>query len=244
MNGTIVYYRTNLYAGVDKMFDILIVLTWMIGTLLATTFAAALGRRFGVEYPLAFMATLVVAASVLANKIVIFGPFFVPAGIIVASATFLMTDILSELWGKEVANRAVWIGFLAMISFSVAIEAAIHWPAAPFAMDRAEMFNGIIGQTPRIAIASIVAYFVSQHHDVWAFHFLKEKTNNRHLWLRNNASTIVSQLLDSVIFITIAFYGTMPIASMIWDMWLVKNRHCRIGYTVYLFGQALNYMAG
>ncbi len=204
------------------MNDILIVLLWMIGTLFATTFAAVLGRRFGVEYPLAFMAMLVLSASVLANKIVIFGPFFVPAGIIVASATFLMTDILSELWGREVATRAVWIGFLTMICFSIAVEAAVFWPAAPFALERAEMFNGILGQTPRIALASIVAYFVSQHHDVWAYHFWKEKTNNRHLWLRNNASTIVSQLLDSAIFITIAFYGTMPIASMILDMWLVK----------------------
>ena len=204
------------------MHEIMIIIGWMVCTLLATTFAAILGRHWGVSVLIAFMVTLVLAAAILANKLVVFGPFYVPAGIIVASATFLLTDILSELWGKEEASRAVWVGFLALIGFTLAAAAAVYWPAAPFALDRAEAFDAILGQTPRIALASIVAYLFSQHHDVWAFHFWKALCNDRHLWLRNNASTIVSQLIDSCLFMTIAFYGTMPIGTMIFDMWIVK----------------------
>jgi hypothetical protein len=71
-------------------------------------------------------------------------------------------------------------------------------------------------------IASLVAYVCSQYHDVWAFHFWKRVTSARFLWLRNNASTIVSQLLDSVVFITIAFYGSMPLVPLIVGQWVVK----------------------
>ena len=71
-------------------------------------------------------------------------------------------------------------------------------------------------------MASFIAYLISQFHDVWAFHFWKNKTNDRHLWLRNNLSTAVSQFLDSFIFITIAFYGVMPIWPLIMGQWIIK----------------------
>lgn len=201
---------------------LLLVFCWMLGALTMTTLAGVLGRRYGVEYPIAFMATLVIAAAVMANKIVVFGPFAVPAGIIVASATFLMTDILSEFWDKNMASKAVWVGFFCLIAFSLALQTAVYWPAPLFGLEKAEMFNTLLGQTPRIAIASIAAYLLSQHHDVWAFHFWKNLTQGRHLWLRNTASTVISQLIDSAIFITIAFYGVMPVGQMIFDMWIVK----------------------
>jgi uncharacterized integral membrane protein (TIGR00697 family) len=71
-------------------------------------------------------------------------------------------------------------------------------------------------------IASLTAYLFSQYHDVWAFHFWRGVTGERFLWLRNNASTIVSQLLDSVVFITVAFYGVMPLMPLILGQWVVK----------------------
>ncbi len=80
----------------------------------------------------------------------------------------------------------------------------------------------VLEQAPRIAIASLIAYLVSQHHDVWAFHFWKKKTGGKFLWLRNNVSTISSQLLDSALFITIAFYGIMPIWPLILGQRAVK----------------------
>ena len=97
-----------------------------------------------------------------------------------------------------------------------------NWQPAVFATEFSEMFSKVLALTPRITLASFIAYLISQHHDIWIFHFWKKKTNGKHLWLRNNASTIVSQLIDSIIFVTIAFYGIFPIWNMILGMWIVK----------------------
>ena len=211
-------YNANIQ-GVKFFMEVLL---WIILTLGIASFSGILGKRYGVEYPIAIMAALVVIADVLANKLVIFMGFTVPAGVIVASATFLMTDILSEKWGKKISRRAVMVGLYAKILLLLSLSIAIFWPAPSFAMERAEMFGKVLGMTPRITIASIVAYFISQNHDVWSYHFWMKKTDGKYLWLRNNASTMVSQLIDSFVFVFIAFYGVMPVWTMTLHLWLVK----------------------
>jgi len=202
--------------------DIFIIIIWILTTLLVVSFAAILSKKYGVEYLIGTMAALVVTANILAVKIVVFGPFTVPAGIIVFSMTFLITDILSEKWGKKEAKKAVWVGFFANIVFVISVLIAINWPAAVFATEISEKFKDVLALTPRIAIAGWAAYIISQNHDVWAFNFWKKKTKGKYLWFRNNASTIVSQLIDSVVFVTIAFYGVFPIIPLILGLWVVK----------------------
>lgn len=197
-------------------------LLWTLVTLGVSSYASILGKRYGVEFPLAIMAALVVIAAVLANKLIQIGPFVVPGGVIVASATFLITDILCERWSRIEAQKAVWIGFYALFLFVLSLEAILYWPGPAFALDKAKSFHEVLGLTPRILLGSVLAYLVSQNHDVWAYEFWKRKTEGRHLWLRNNASTIVSQGLDSAIFITVSFYGVFPIGPMILDLWLIK----------------------
>jgi uncharacterized integral membrane protein (TIGR00697 family) len=160
-------------------------------------------------------------ASVLANKIInVFG-LFVPAGVLAYSMTFLMTDAISEIWGRETAKRTVFGGFIGLIAVLLLIQISLVWPKAPFWKQEAA-YQTIMGSTSRIIIASFIAYLVSQFHDVWAFHFWKKITGGRHLWLRNNFSTAVSQFIDSSLFITVAFYGVMPVWPLIWSQWLVK----------------------
>jgi hypothetical protein len=160
-------------------------------------------------------------ASVLANKIInVFG-MFVPAGILAYSITFICTDVISEVWGKERARYTVIGGFIALISVLILVQIALVWPNAPFWKNEAA-FQTILGSTSRIIIASFIAYLVSQFHDVWAFHFWKKVTKERHLWLRNNLSTAVSQFIDSFLFIAIAFYGVMPIWPLIIGQWIIK----------------------
>ena len=160
-------------------------------------------------------------ASVLANKIInVFG-LFVPAGVLAYSMTFLITDTISEIWGKETAKRTVFGGFIGLIAVLLLIQISLVWPKAPFWKQEAA-YQTIMGSTSRIIIASFIAYLVSQFHDVWAFHFWKKITGGRHLWLRNNFSTAVSQFIDSSLFITVAFYGVMPVWPLIWSQWLVK----------------------
>jgi hypothetical protein len=93
----------------------------------------------------------------------------------------------------------------------VSVLIALRWSASPL-MDPglASSFDAVYGFAPRVVAASMVAYLVSQHHDVWAYHFWKEKTGGKRLWLRNNASTAASQAIDTLIFITLAFYGLVP----------------------------------
>lgn len=160
-------------------------------------------------------------ASILATKIInVFG-LFVPAGVLAYSITFICTDVISEVWGKERAKYTVVGGFVALIVALLLVQLSLVWPKAPFWTGE-QAFQSILGSTSRIIIASFTAYLVSQFHDVWAFHFWKKVTNERHLWLRNNLSTVVSQFLDSFLFITIAFYGVMPIWPLIIGQWVIK----------------------
>lgn len=160
-------------------------------------------------------------ASVLASKIITIMGLFVPAGVLAYSITFICTDVVSEIWGRERANTTILGGFVALVTVLLLVQSSLVWPKAPF-WDNDIAFRSVLGATSRIIVASFIAYLVSQYHDVWAFHFWKRITNDRHLWLRNNLSTAVSQFLDSFIFITIAFYGVMPIGSLIVGQWIVK----------------------
>ncbi len=201
---------------------ITIIILWILATFFIGSIAGVLGKRYGVVYPIALVSALVVMANIFANKIVQFGSFTVPAGVITFSMIFFITDLISEKWGKKEAKQAVWAGFFSSLVLVISVYIVIHWQPAVFATEFSEMFSKVLALTPRISLAGFIAYLISQHHDIWAFHFWKKKTNGKHLWLRNNASTIVSQLIDSVVFITIAFYGVFPIWNMILGMWIVK----------------------
>ncbi|MCS7121358.1 MAG: queuosine precursor transporter [Archaeoglobaceae archaeon] len=194
------------------------------------TLAAVVLFARNLETAIALYATLTILANLVSFKIVYIGevgPLILvgPAGVIAYSATFLLTDFLTEVAGKEYAKRAVFAGFLAnILTVIVVFEALIQ---RPFAMSSEEVdaFNKVLGFAPRIILASIVAFIVAQTHDVYAFHFWKKITKNRFLWLRNNASTVVSQAIDTVLFITIAFYGLIPndvLVAMILTQYLIK----------------------
>ena len=167
-----------------------------------------------------FSGSLTIAA-VLASKIVSIAGFFVPAGVFAYCITFICTDVISEVWGKRYAKVAVMSGFVALILALILIQVALYWPPAPFWTNEIG-FKSVLGMTPRIICGSLAAYLLSQYHDVWMFHLLKKMTNENHLWLRNNLSTFVSQFIDSVVFIVIAFYGVMPIWQLIIGQWVIK----------------------
>lgn len=154
-----------------------------------------------------FVASLI-AANVVSGKIIAIGPLFVPAGVLAYSFTFAMTDTLCELWGRERTQAVVSAGFAVQLLVWALIVLAIAAPAAPF-WPHQEAYASVLGATHRIIGASLAAYAVSQTFDVWVFSRLKERFGGRHLWLRNNLSTGLSQLIDSTIFLTLAFAGTV-----------------------------------
>lgn len=140
-------------------------------------------------------------------------------GNIVYASSFLVTDILSEVYGRKEANRAVWIGFFSLIVMAGLMNLALLFkPLAgdEFSLTTHESLTTIFSIMPRIAIASLAAYLVSQRHDVWAYHFWRKKFPGRNrIWLRNNLSTMVSQMLDSIIFTLLAFAGKFDIQILL-----------------------------
>ncbi|OEU69883.1 MAG: transporter [Desulfovibrio sp. S3730MH75] len=168
-----------------------------------------------------FISSLVIAAVVSTKIISIFG-FYAPAGVLAYSLTFIASDIISEIWGKERANEVIHCGFIALLAAICLSWAALSWTPAPFWTGQ-DGFASVLANTPRIVLASLIAYAISQKHDVWMFHLLRHKTDGKHLWLRNNLSTMTSQLIDSTIFVTIAFYGIMPVTEIIIGQWLAKT---------------------
>ncbi len=132
-------------------------------------------------------------------------------GNIVYASSFLVTDILSENYGKEEAKKAVWIGFFSLISMTLLMNLALFFhplEGDAFSVVTHDATGTIFKLMPRIALASMAAYLLSQRHDVWAYHFWRKRFSKDHqIWLRNNLSTMVSQLIDSAIFVLIAFYG-------------------------------------
>lgn len=202
--------------------DIAIIILWILLTFAVGSIAGILGKKYGVSYPIALVSALVVMANIFAVKIVQFGPLTVPAGVIVFSMIFFITDLLSEKWGPATARKAVWAGFFSNLVLILSLYMVVIWQPAPYAADLSDMFGRVLLLTPRIAAAGFIAYLISQHHDIIAFHFWRRRTDGRHLWLRNNLSTITSQFLDSVIFVFIAFYGVFPIIPLILGQWAAK----------------------
>ena len=169
-------------------------------------------------------ATCLLVANIIAVKLVSIGGWVVPAGVIAYPLTFLFTDVIAELYGRKIASRVVWVGFGASILMVILVFGGKLLPPAPFWEDQSA-YESILGMVPRITLASMIAYLVSQHHDVFAFHFWRQKTKGRFLWLRNNASTMVSQALDTGVFITIAFWGTVPmgiLTNMLLSQYVIK----------------------
>lgn len=132
-------------------------------------------------------------------------------GNIVYASSFLVTDILNEIYGRKEANKAVWIGFFSLITMTLLMNLALLFEPLQgddFSGISHESLSTIFSLMPRIVVASLMAYLVSQRHDVWSYQFWKKKfPGKKKIWLRNNLSTMVSQLLDSVIFTLVAFLG-------------------------------------
>jgi queuosine precursor transporter len=167
-----------------------------------------------------FVAALI-AANVVSGKILMVSGLVVPAGVLAYSITFAVTDVVCELWGRERTQVIVRAGFAVQVMVWLLITLAIHLPAAPFWQQQAA-YAGVLGATNRIIAASLVAYAVSQTFDVWLFNRIKIATRGRHLWMRNNVGTIASQLVDTVLFITIAFAGTTELLPLIAGQLVVK----------------------
>ena len=152
---------------------------------------------------------LLLLANLLGAKVISFIGLSVSVGIFMVPLSFLITDIISEVEGKEVAARFVKIG-LAVLVFTTVFTyiATILPPHERFEFN--SEYVAVFGLSLRFTIASIIAFAFSQLSDVVIFHRLKKKTAGKMLWLRNNISTFISQAIDTTLFIFLAYWGTSP----------------------------------
>lgn len=152
----------------------------------------------------------VVTAKTIQTGILLFGEttITIPGAVLCYAITFFITDVIGEIWGKKEANQTVILGFVCQIIATLLIIFTQYLPAVDLNMQNA--YEMLLGQNWIFVIGSLVAYFISQSLDVWIFHklrnkFIKQDGNNKSRWIWNNVSTMTSQILDTVIFIGIAF---------------------------------------
>ena len=175
-----------------------------------------------------FISSLV-TCNLIANKFVTvdlgFKVFIVSAGILPYPLTFLVTDLISELYGQKKANIVVFSGFVASMFVLLFLWLGGQFNAIPDSIVNDDTYNKVFQNAWRIIAASMIAYLFAQFIDVRIFHFWKRLTNGKHLWLRNNGSTIASQLVDTTLVVMILFVGVWEpsnIISAIIDGWLFK----------------------
>ncbi len=175
-----------------------------------------------------FIASLV-TCNLIANKFVTvdlgFKVFIVSAGILPYPLTFLVTDLISELYGQKKANLVVFSGFVASMFVLLFLWLGSQFDAIPSSMVNDSTYNTVFQNAWRLIAASMIAYLFAQFIDVRIFHFWKRLTNGKHLWLRNNGSTIASQLVDTTLVICILFidvWEPSQIISVIIDGWIFK----------------------
>ncbi len=152
-----------------------------------------------------FLTSLTVGNIVGVTKFVDLKLFVIPAGLLAYPVTFLATDLISELYGRRRAQSVVWVGFIMNIFMLSLMWLGHRLPDASGVSGAATTFDTVYRFMKPNVIASMTAYLVAQSVDVQAFHFWKRLTKGKHLWLRNNASTTFSQIIDTVLILSILY---------------------------------------
>jgi queuosine precursor transporter len=152
-----------------------------------------------------FLTALVLGNIVGVTKFVDLGWFVIPVGLLAYPFTFLATDLISELYGRKRAQFIVWVGFTMNFFMLFLVWVGHTLPDASGVSGAASTFDTVFEFMRPAVIASMVAYLVAQTVDVQVFHFWKRVTNGRHLWLRNNGSTMFSQIVDTVLILSILY---------------------------------------
>jgi len=171
--------------------------------------------RLGKEWVFVTIVVNIVLTTTFAGKLIpLFGLTTTAAGPFYA-AIFIATDILTEHHGKRVGYRSVWMGFSSLVLFVSLGQLILQLPSIEDTLALSNGLQSVFAAAPRIAFSSLLAYVIAQNTDIWIYHWIHDRTGQRWLWLRNNVSTWISQLLDSLIFFFVAFVGIIPFGTLV-----------------------------
>lgn len=194
-------------------------LAWLLGTVTLAAVLACTSRYFGREVLPALLAGSLVVAVFIAGKLSDVhvpgvGTVALSASIVIYSMTFLLTDVMSELHGRRFTRSAILGAAFCYPVIALSTYFSSHWSASMF-YEHQLAFETVMTTAARVTVASVCSFAASQLVDIWLFERISVATEGKMLWLRNNGSTMFSQLVDTLIFYTIGFYGLMPIDALI-----------------------------
>lgn len=172
----------------------------------------------------AIFVSCLVTANIIAVKLIALSGFVLPAAIVIFPVSYIVGDVLTEVYGYREARRVIWLGFFCNLIVVAAIRVGGLLPSAPF-WEAQPAYERILGYTPRLLAASFSAYLVGEFTNSFVLAKMKIATKGRWLWSRTIGSTLVGEGLDSLVFMTLAFAGTIPasgLASAILTQWLAK----------------------
>ncbi|KPK86101.1 MAG: transporter [Deltaproteobacteria bacterium SM23_61] len=184
----------------------------------------------------AVFVTSLIIANIIAVKLVSIGPLILPAAILIFPVSYIFGDILTEVYGYARARRVIWIGFGCNLLAVIVIWLSIELPPAPFwklgpldsPQSSQQAYRALFGFTPRILVASFIAYLMGEFLNSYVLAKMKIATEGRHLWLRTIGSTIVGQFADSAVFIFLAFAAMIPsgaLGKLVVTQWLTKSAY-------------------
>lgn len=203
---------------------------WLLEIVICFSLVVLAYKLFGKAGLWAWIPISVIVANIQVTKTVEFFGFAAALGHVVYSSSYLVTNLLTELYGKHEARKAVMMGFFTLLVMILLMNLTLVF--LPISSDSHSLgvnksMTDIFGLMPRIGLASIAAFLTSQLYDVSAFALWRKKFPSRkQLWIRNNLSTLASQMIDTVIFTLIAFYGTMPfniVLQIIFTTYVLKG---------------------
>ncbi len=187
----------------------------------------AIGYSYWFVLVVALFVTSLITANVTAVKLIgVFG-LVLPAGVVIFPISYIFGDVLTEVYGYRMARRVIWLGFFCNLLAVIAILIGQYLPAAPF-WEGQQAYERILGYAPRLLAASFSAYLVGEFANSFILAKMKVATGGRWLWSRTIGSTLVGQGFDSVVFIIIAFAGTIPVTALvvaIVTQWLFKSAY-------------------
>jgi len=200
-----------------------------VGITSFTLLGAWYAKRF--ERPDALIGLYVVfvaLSQIVAAKVAKYDLGFVtvtaPAAVLIYSVTYLFTDIVNERFGRREVHKMILIAFVTQLAMVFFLWLGTELPPAPFWKDQ-KAWESIVGVVPRITVASWVAFLVSENLDAWVYDLFRRLTKGRHLWMRNAFSSVPALTIDTFLFISIAFWGRMPMIPLIqgqlYTKWLV-----------------------
>ena len=168
--------------------------------------------KYFIYIAILFVAVLMIS-NTTATKLVQLGPFVVSGAIIIFPISYIFGDILTEVYGYKASRKIIWSGFGAIILMSLSYWIVQLLPPASFWQNQTA-YETILGGIPRIVLASMTAYFCGEFSNSFVLSRMKVWMQGKHLWMRTIGSTIVGEGVDSIVFVFIAFYGTIPLNAL------------------------------